>query len=160
MSVVTLFGFLIGGKLLRCSAHSVRPVTPTEKLHYELNKREDVTKWKTLTDIIPEREFTDISDEIPTRDQLEEPLLPPLPDGTTVVPGQRVYGKKSVPPEDWRQIHRSTPLGLRGQSSSTYGPGLDRAPGFFGSELTSTSEFWPFFVIEACCLSSATRCCN
>ena len=121
---------LIGGKLLRCSAHSVRPVTPTEKLHYELNKREDVTKWKTLTDIIPEREFTDISDEIPTRDQLEEPLLPPLPDGTTVVPGQRVYGKKSVPPEDWRQIHRSTPLGLRGQSSSTYGPGLDRAPGF------------------------------
>ena len=121
---------LIGGKLLRCSAHSVRPVTPTEKLHHELNNKEDITKWRSLTDIIPAREFTDISDEIPSPDQLEEPMLPPLPDGTTVVPGQRVYGKKTVAPEDWRTIHRSTPLGLRGQSSSTYGPGLDRAPGF------------------------------
>ena len=121
---------LMGGKLLRCSVHSVRPVTPTEKLHHELNKREDITQWKSLTDIIPAREFTDISDEIPSPDQLEEPFLPPLPDGTTIVPGQRVYGKKTVAPEDWRTIHRSTPLGLSGQSSSTYGPGLDRAPGF------------------------------
>ena len=32
---------LMGGKRLRCSAHSVRPVTPTEKLHFELNSRED-----------------------------------------------------------------------------------------------------------------------
>ena len=121
---------LMGGKLLRCSAHSVRPVTPTEKLHYELNSREDITQWKNLTDIIPAREFTDISDEIPSPDQLEEPFLPPLPDGTTVVPGQRVHGKKTVAPEDWRTIHRSTPLGLSGQSSSTFGPGLDRTPGF------------------------------
>ena len=77
---------------------------------------------RTLTDIIPAREFTDISDEIPSSDQLEEPFLPTLPDGTTVVPGQRVYGKKTVAPEDWRTIHRSTPLGLSGQSSSTFGP--------------------------------------
>ena len=35
------FKVLMGGKLLRCSAHSVRPVTPTEQLHFELNSRED-----------------------------------------------------------------------------------------------------------------------
>ena len=107
---------LMQGKLLRCSVHSVRPVTPTEKLHHELNSREDITRWRSLEDLLPRREFTDITDEIPDPEQLELPHLPPQPDDTTIMPIRRAVGKKTLTPDDWKTIHRLTPLGVSGTS--------------------------------------------
>lgn len=109
---------LMSGKLLRCSVHSVRPVTPTERLHHDLNHREDITKWKSLTDILPQRESVDITDEVPPPDQPETQHLPPEPDDTTMMPIRRAGHKQTLAPEDWRAAHRSSPVGV-GSSSST-----------------------------------------
>ena len=56
---------LISGKLLRCSNHSVRPVTPTERLHFDLSNKEDIAKWRSLADMLPQREYIDITNEVP-----------------------------------------------------------------------------------------------
>ena len=105
--------FLLHGKLLRCSVHSVRPVTPTEKLHHEIHRKEDITKWKSLSDLLPRGEFQDITDEVPSPDQLELPHLPSKPDDTTVIPARRPMVKKTLFEKDWKTIHRLTPLEAR-----------------------------------------------
>ena len=132
---------LLQGKLLRCSVHSVRPTTPTEKLHHELYYREDPTKWRSLQDLVPQGEYTDITDEIPSQDQLELPHLPQEPDDTTVVTAAwRARGKVSPGDKAWREVPRTTPLGIGlgngapavtpfglgggGSSSKSPGPGL------------------------------------
>ena len=132
---------LLQGKLLRCSVHSVRPTTPTEKLHHELYYREDPTKRRSLQDLVPQREYTDIMDEIPTPDQLELPYLPRAPDNTTVVPGTwRARGKVSPGDKAWVEMPRTSPLGLGiraptvtpfglgGSASSSLGPGPGLLP--------------------------------
>ena len=127
---------LLHGKLLRCSVHSVRPVTPTEKLHHEIHRKEDITKWKSLSDLLPRREFQDITDEVPSPDQLELPHLPSKPDDTTVIPARRAMVKRTLFEKDWKTIHRSTPLGLGGSSSST-SQGLGLGPASPGLDATS-----------------------
>ena len=103
---------LVSGKLLRCSVHSVRPVTPTEKLHHELHTKEDITQRRSLSDLLPQREFTDIADEVPPPEQLELPHLPPQPDESSMIPVRRATPKSTLGPDDWRKIHRSRPVGL------------------------------------------------
>ena len=103
---------LLQGKLFKCSVHSVRPVTPVERFHHDVHNREDVSKMKTLSDLVPNREFVDITDEIPDENEPELPLLPPQPDDTTVIPAMRIWGKKGLSQHDWKTIHRSAPLGL------------------------------------------------
>ena len=51
---------LLQGKLFKCSVHSVRPVTPVERFHHDVHQREDVSKMKTLSDLVPTREFVDM----------------------------------------------------------------------------------------------------
>ena len=85
---------LLQGKLFKCSVHSVRPVTPVERFHHDVHNREDVSKMKTLSDLVPNREFVDITDEIPDENEAELPLLPQSPDDTTVIPAMRIWGKK------------------------------------------------------------------
>ena len=126
---------LLHGKLFKCSVHSVRPVTSVERFHYEVHEKEDVTKMKSLSDLVPSREFVDITDEIPDPDEPELQILPPRPDSTTVVPTLRIWGKKNLGPSDWTTIHRSSPLGLGvpnpaplpglGSASDSRSPGLD-----------------------------------
>ena len=53
---------LVGSHLLRCSAHSVRPVSETERFVYETSGVEKPSMWKTLADILPKREYVDITD--------------------------------------------------------------------------------------------------
>ena len=85
---------LIGTQVFRCSVHSVRPVTETERFMYETSGQEDFSKWKTLADVLPRREYTDITEEEPNEDEVEMPNLPPQPDATTTVnPSRRVTGK-------------------------------------------------------------------
>ena len=88
---------LMHGKLFKCSVHSVRPVTAVERFHHDVHSKEDVTKMKTLSDLVPEREFVDITDEVPDPDEPELQILPPKPDDTSVIPAMRIWGKKQPP---------------------------------------------------------------
>lgn len=115
---------LMQGKLFRCSVHSVRSLTPTERLHHEVHHQEDPSAWKTLSDLMPAREFTDITHEVPDEDELEQQLLPPQPDPMVKVPVQRIQGKSTLQPSDWKTVHRSSPIGIGNQSSSVRGPGF------------------------------------
>ena len=99
--------------MLRCSAHSVRPVTPTERLHHELHSGEDPTRWKTLTDIVPRREYEDITIEVPGEEDTEVPDLPEHPDGTTtLIPRRRAFSKMTHGPDDLRPTHRTDSVGV------------------------------------------------
>ena len=54
---------LIGKQLLRCSVHSVRPVSETERFEHETSGTEDPGSWKSLADLLPKREYYDIVDQ-------------------------------------------------------------------------------------------------
>ena len=123
---------LVSGKLFRCSVHSVRPVTPTEHLRWDLTNKEDPTRWKSLSDLLPRKEYQDITDEIPDANEPEECHLPPSPDSSTLVPLRRQHTKRTMAPEDYRRVHRSSPIGL--------GP---------SRPLSTTSPTGPFTVPDA-----------
>ena len=50
---------LMHNQLLRCSVHSVRPTTSLEQTEYEVNNKEDVSRWRSLSDVLPNREYID-----------------------------------------------------------------------------------------------------
>ena len=104
---------LIGTRVLRCSVHSVRAVTEVERIRHHLESKEDPSSWKTLADILPRREFEDLTDQVPESDELELPDLPAAPDGTTYAPLRRARGKQTLGPEDWQQVHRTSSIGSR-----------------------------------------------
>ena len=106
---------LVGRKLSRCSVHSVRPVTESERLHYELTSGEDPSSWKTLQDVLPRREYVDITSKVPGPEDRELPDLPPEPDGATYAPIRRAIGKSTLWPEDYKKVHRSSPIGQEEQ---------------------------------------------
>ena len=110
---------LMGKRLWRCSVHSVRPVSESERLRYELTSDEDPSQWKTLADVLPRREFTDITSEEPQDGELELPDLPPAPDGSTYAPIRRANEKKTLKATDYKVVHRSSPIG---QTTSTPTP--------------------------------------
>ena len=90
---------LIGTKLMRCSVHSVRPVTDTEKMLYEIGNKEDPSQWRSITDLLPRRDYTDLIDQVPGEDEVEMPDLPEAPDpSTALVPLTRAVGKQAVSP--------------------------------------------------------------
>ena len=91
-------------KLLRCCAHSVRPVTHTERAMHEIESREDTSKWRTLADVLPDRTYTDIVDEEPAPEDREVPDLSPAPDKTTKIQ-LRKHILKGVPRKPARRVH-------------------------------------------------------
>ena len=109
---------LVGRKLFRCSVHSVRPVTATERFQHEIAGDEDPSKWKTLADILPKREYMDIVDEVPDEAEVELPDLPEAPDSSTYVPVRRAKFKQTFGPDDYVRVHRSSPIGMSSSSSS------------------------------------------
>ncbi|OLP88348.1 hypothetical protein AK812_SmicGene30332 [Symbiodinium microadriaticum] len=88
---------VIGGKLYRCSAHSVRPVTEQERAWHHLHTDENPSKWRSLQDVIPTKEYTDLSEQIPPGDDPNDhhPDLPAEPDDQTWVPSKRLRRKQS-----------------------------------------------------------------
>ena len=85
---------LIGTQLYRCSVHSVRPVTETERFEYETSGAENPTRWKTLADVLPRREYVDVVPEEPDENEVEIPDLPQAPDKSTIqIPTRRVTTK-------------------------------------------------------------------
>ena len=87
---------LVGSQLLCCSVHSVRPVTDTERVTFEVCDKQDVTKWKSLADVLPQREYLDTTDQVPGEDEREQPDLPHLPDESTILPTKAIKQGKKV----------------------------------------------------------------
>ena len=88
---------LIGHQLLRCSVHSARPVDEVERFKYETSGEEDPSRWRSLSDVLPRREYQDITDQEPGPEEVELPALPEQPDSSTLAaPTRRVRGKKGV----------------------------------------------------------------
>ncbi|OLP77023.1 hypothetical protein AK812_SmicGene42960 [Symbiodinium microadriaticum] len=63
---------LIGSQLFRCSAHSVRPATPTEQFTFETSGEEQPSQWRSLADVLPKREYQDLTDQSPVEMDLDE----------------------------------------------------------------------------------------
>ena len=88
---------LIGTQLMRCSPHSVRLVTDKERLVFEIGGAEDPSRWRSLADVLPKREFVDMIDQAPKSDELEHPDLPPEPDKSTIIkPTHRMKTKGAL----------------------------------------------------------------
>ncbi|CAE7821609.1 GIP [Symbiodinium sp. CCMP2592] len=117
---------LIGSQMFRCSVHSVRPVTETEKFQYETSGEDRSSTWKTLADIVPNREYVDLTDQEPEETEVEVPNLPWYPDKSTMVqPTRRVTGKKAIvspyPPVEPTTPTTSRPAATSSPSESTPG---------------------------------------
>ena len=112
---------LIGSQLFRCSAHSVRPVTETEKFVYESADVDQPFEWKSLDDILPSKEYHDLIDHEPDPEEVELPDLPREPDHSTMV----------NPPK--RRFRQKTRL-----SEETHGE--DEQPGTVSSSSTTTKH--------------------
>ncbi|OLP94250.1 Copia protein [Symbiodinium microadriaticum] len=109
---------LIGSQLFRCSAHSVRPVTPTEQFTFETSGEEQPSQWRSLADVLPKREYQDLTDQIPDVTEVEEPPLPALPDPTTMTTPTRRLVKKTALKEKSRTTTPSQQT-IPGTSSTT-----------------------------------------
>ncbi|CAE7938585.1 GIP [Symbiodinium sp. KB8] len=90
---------LVGSQMFRCSVHSVRPVTETEKFQFETSGEDKSATWRTLSDIMPNREYVDLTDQVPDENETELPDLPQAPDKRTLVqPTRRVSRKTTLNP--------------------------------------------------------------
>ena len=54
----------------------MRPVTEVERFVYETSGQEDFSQWRSLADVLPKREYTDLMDEEPGEGDREIPDLP------------------------------------------------------------------------------------
>ena len=88
---------VLGGRLFRCSPHSVRPVTEMERAWHYATSGEEPHKWQTLRDIIPTREYEDLAEELPPGecDGDLDPDLPEEPSQETWAPVRRLRGKQT-----------------------------------------------------------------
>ena len=89
---------LLQKQLLRCSVHSARPTTSLEQTQFEINNKEDISRWRSLLDLLPKKEFIDISQEEPGPDEREQPDLPDQPNSSTTYRPTRRLWTKTKPP--------------------------------------------------------------
>ena len=91
---------ILGNRIYKASVHSVRPMSDRERLLFEA-KGDNSHTWQQLSDMIPKREFVDMTGEEPGEDETEEPYLPEVPDerttrlppSSTLPPAIRFHGK-------------------------------------------------------------------
>ena len=122
----------VGSQLFRCSIHSVRPVTETERFQFETSGEERSDEWRSLSDVLPKREYFDLVDHSPTEDEVECPDLPQQPDSSTVAPPTRHVVRKTRPlapePQGDVTINPTTPSSSTSTTpaiSGTSGPNPD-----------------------------------
>ncbi|CAJ1377198.1 unnamed protein product, partial [Effrenium voratum] len=77
---------VIGRTIMRCSVHSVRPLTEVEQAVEEMRNQTNPMEWKSLTDLIPQKEYVDVVHEEPTEEDEEKVDLPKQPDASTMAP--------------------------------------------------------------------------
>ncbi|OLQ06342.1 hypothetical protein AK812_SmicGene10384 [Symbiodinium microadriaticum] len=120
---------LVGSQLFRCSIHSVRPVTETERFQFETSGEERPDKWKSLSDVLPKREYFDLADHAPAEDEVETPDLPRQPDASTMAPPtRRVSRKTRFAPEGATETAAPTEPDPSSSSSPTTTAVQDAAP--------------------------------
>jgi hypothetical protein len=84
---------ILGNRIYKTSVHSVRPLSEREMEFFEA-KGDESHLWKQLSDMIPKREFIDITGEEPTEEEKEEIPLPEAPNVDTFLkPRVRFPGK-------------------------------------------------------------------
>ena len=89
---------VLGNILYRVSVHSVRPLTDRERQLFEAQGDES-HRWRELTDMIPNRNYVDVTNEEPTEEEVEGPHLPLQPNYETRIPAverRRIAGKSPV----------------------------------------------------------------
>ena len=88
---------LVGSQLYLCSVHSVRLANEVERFQYETSGEESAMAWRSLADVLPKREYLDLTDQVPGEDERELPDLPQEPGpSTVVVPSRRVPRKTTL----------------------------------------------------------------
>ena len=80
----------------------MRPTTPLEETQFEISAKEDVSRWRSLSDMLPNKEFIDLADDEPGVNEQEQPDLPDLPTKETIdIPKRRIRVKSApllIPP--------------------------------------------------------------
>ena len=76
-------------------------MTETERFQHEITTEEDFTRWRSLKDLLPRREYTDLTEQAPDADEKELPNLPEEPDPTTVVIPHRLRQKVTYKPGEY-----------------------------------------------------------
>ena len=75
----------------------VRLVTDKERLIFKIGGAKNPSRWRSLADVLPKREFVDMIDQAPKSDELELPDLPPEPDKSTILkPTHRMKTKGAL----------------------------------------------------------------
>eukprot|EP00438_Fugacium_kawagutii_P003117 Skav222832 [mRNA] locus=scaffold1338:43482:51341:- [translate_table: standard] len=102
---------VLGGRCLRCSIHSLRPLTEKEQVLHEITSDEQPLKWRSLADLLPRREYVDLIDEVPPDeseldpDQQLDADLPEHPNRHTWVSPTRVHGKRAPKDEELEPVN-------------------------------------------------------
>ena len=92
------------------AAVCTRYTTSLEQTEFEINNKEDISQWRSLTDILPRKEYVDISGDEPLPGERELPDLPDSPNKETVyVPKRLVRQKSALAPDNRRLV--SAPSG-------------------------------------------------
>ena len=87
---------VLGNKLLRCSPHSVRLLSEQERAWHHMNGQvDDPSTWRSLADLLPRKQYEDVTSEVPPEAESED--LPLAPDSSTWQPSRRLRGKQQPP---------------------------------------------------------------
>eukprot|EP00438_Fugacium_kawagutii_P003967 Skav207534 [mRNA] locus=scaffold756:114473:122071:+ [translate_table: standard] len=108
---------VLGNTLYRASVHSVRPLSEREPQLFEA-QGDNSYKWKELTDMIPSRNYIDVTNEEPNADEKEMPVLPDQPSNQTIIKPKVRFFSKFTPTDD------GFPIG-----DPAYPPGVSSTPG-------------------------------
>ncbi|CAE7551649.1 GIP, partial [Symbiodinium microadriaticum] len=74
------------------------------RFQHEISTEEDFTQWRSLKDVLPRKEYTDLTEQAPNADEKELPNLPSSPDPTTMVtPHRRLRQKVTYRPGEYQQ---------------------------------------------------------
>ena len=97
-------------------------MTEQERAWHHLQTDENPTRWKSLRDVIPSKEYTDLSEQIPPGDDPDDqhPDLPAEPDDHTWVPSKRLRRKQS----EQQTVARPQPV----EPVNDYDEDLDYSP--------------------------------
>ncbi|CAE7365735.1 GIP [Symbiodinium sp. CCMP2456] len=103
--------------------YHIKPVTETERFQFETSGEDQSSTWRTLSDIMPNREYVDLTDQIPEENEVELPDLPQVPDKRTMVqPTRRVSRKTTLTTSPTTTTEEQRPASSGDQVTGTDDP--------------------------------------